>query len=72
MADPQAPRITIALSRPVMLELARMARDSQRSEGALIQEAVEALVQARHSPGIPRYARRIGPITLAAGNRDVR
>jgi len=71
MADRNA-SITIALSQPLRLELARIARNAETTEGALIQQAVEALVQAGHRPEIPRYARRLGPIAIAEDNRPAR
>lgn len=65
MADPTAPNIRIALSQPLMREVAEMARDAQTTEDALVRRAIEALVRAQRGPGIPRFARRLGPIAIA-------
>jgi hypothetical protein len=61
---PQA-SITIALRQPLMVALTQMATEANTTEDALIQRAIEGLVQARLGPGIPRFARRLGPIALA-------
>jgi len=58
------PTITIALPEPLRLELGQMARQAKTSEGELIQQAVESLVQAKRWPAIPRFARRLGPIAI--------
>ncbi len=65
MADPTAPKITVALSQPVMSEPARMAREAETTEAELIHRAIVGLVQARRGSGIPRFARRLGPIAIA-------
>lgn len=64
MADPTASTIRIALSQPLMRELAQMAREAETTEGELIHRAILGLVQARRGPGIPRFARRLGPIAI--------
>jgi hypothetical protein len=56
--------ITIALSERLIIELARMARDAKTTQEELVQKAIEGLVQAHRAPGIPRFARRLGPIAL--------
>ena len=53
---------TIVLPEPLRVELAQLAQKANTSEGALIQRAVEALLQAQPGRGIPRYARRLGPL----------
>jgi hypothetical protein len=65
MADQPELTITITLTPPVRVELARLARDRHASEGELIRGAVEGLVRSERRPGIPRYARRLGPIAPA-------
>lgn len=66
MADRTLPRanITITLSGRVMLELARMAREADTTEDELVCRAIRCLVQAHRGPGIPRFARRLGPLAL--------
>jgi hypothetical protein len=56
--------ITIALPEHLQIELAEMARNAETSEGELVERAVEGLVQAHRGVGIPRFARRLGPIVL--------
>jgi hypothetical protein len=60
------PTITIALPKPLRLELGQIARQAKTTEGELIQQAVESLVQAQRGPAIPRFARRLGPIAIGA------
>ena len=56
------PSITISLSEQLRLELEAMARNAKTSESELVRGAVERLVQANRDVGIPRFARRLGPI----------
>ena len=65
MADHPQANVTIALSQPLMVELTQMARESGATEDELIQNAIMSLLQTRRGPGIPRFARRLGPIALA-------
>jgi hypothetical protein len=67
MADCTFPSatITITLSGRLMLELAQMAREADTTEDDLAHRAIKSLVQAHRSPGIPRFARRLGPLALA-------
>jgi hypothetical protein len=58
------PTISIALPEPLRLELGQLARQAKTTEGELIQQAVEYLVQAQRGPAIPRFARRLGPIAI--------
>jgi hypothetical protein len=58
------PTITIALPARLRLELGQLARQAKTTEGELIQQAVESLVQAQRGPAIPRFARRLGPIAF--------
>jgi hypothetical protein len=67
VADRTLPRATIAitLSGRLMLELAQMACEADTTEDDLVRRAITYLVQAHRGPGIPRYARRLGPLALA-------
>lgn len=58
------PSITISLPEPLRLELEEMARNGKTSEDELIQRAIERLVQAHRGVGIPRFARRLGPMVF--------
>ena len=58
------PSITIALPEPLRIELAEMARNAKTTEGDLVERAVEGLIQAHRGVGIPRFARRLGPIVV--------
>jgi len=57
--------ITIALSGRLMQELVQAAREADTTEAELAHKAIECLVQAHRGPGIPRFARRLGPLALA-------
>jgi len=65
MADHPELTVTITLTPPVRVELARLARDRHASEGELIRHAIEGLLLSERRPAIPRYARRLGPIAPA-------
>jgi hypothetical protein len=67
VADRTLPRanLTITLSERLMLELAQIAREADTTEDDLVHRAIERLVQAHRGPGIPRFARRLGPLALA-------
>jgi len=67
MADRTLPRanITIAVSERLMQELAQMACEADITEDELVNRAIACLVQAHRAPGIPRFARRLGPLALA-------
>lgn len=56
--------MTITLSGSLMLELAQMARKGDTTEDELVHRAIKRLVQAQRGPGIPRFARRLGPLVL--------
>lgn len=58
------PSITISLPEHLRLELEEMARNAKTSESELVQRAVERLVQAQPGVGIPRFARRLGPMVI--------
>src|SRR4029077_3899753 len=66
MADRTLPRanITIAVSEHLMQELAQMACEADTTEDELVNTAIACLVQAHRGPGIPRFARRLGPLAL--------
>ena len=67
MADRTLPRanITITVSGQLMLELAQMAREAATTQDELVYRAIKCLVQAHRGPGIPRFARRLGPLAVA-------
>lgn len=58
------PSITISLPEHLRFELEEMARNAKTSESELVQRAIERLVQAHRGVGIPRFARRLGPMVL--------
>jgi hypothetical protein len=57
-------KITIELSDELMREVAGLAREGQVTEEEVFHEAVGRLLQAHRGPGIPRFARRLGPLAL--------
>jgi predicted transcriptional regulator len=61
--------IAISLDDRVVRELAQLAREAQLSEEALVREAIERLVQSRHAPAIPPFARRLGPLVSEGAAR---
>jgi hypothetical protein len=61
--------ITISLSDGVKLELAQIARDSHVTEDELVERAIRHVLQVHRGPAIPRFARRLGPIAIAGGDR---
>jgi hypothetical protein len=67
MADRSLPgaSITITLSGRLMRELAQRARETDITEEELVRRAINGLVQTPRAPGIPRFARRLGPLALA-------
>ena len=54
----------VTVPEHLRLELARIAREAETSEDEMVRQAIEALVLARRGPGIPRFARRLGPVAL--------
>jgi hypothetical protein len=61
-----AATITIVLPERLQLALAAAARETKTTEQELVQRAIAGVVQAHQGPGIPRFARRIGPIAIDA------
>jgi hypothetical protein len=59
------PRIAILLDDAQSSELARMAQQSHLTEEELLRHVVDQLLRANHAPAVPRYARRLGPLTAA-------
>ena len=55
--------VRIALSEPLRIELTRMARDAQKTEDEIVENGIRSLLQAQRHPAIPRFARRLGPLT---------
>jgi hypothetical protein len=48
-----------------MSKLVQLARDERTSEADLVREGVERVLHSRLAgPGIPRFARRLGPLAL--------
>jgi predicted transcriptional regulator len=62
-------KIALSLDDDVVRELAQLAHEAQVSEEALAREAIERLLQARHAPPVPRFARRLGPLALPGASR---
>ena len=54
--------VRIALSEPLRIELARMARDAKKTEDEIVENGIRSLLQAQRHPAIPRFARRLGPL----------
>ena len=53
-----------------MRELAEVARAEGTTEAELIHEGIERLVHSRLTgPDIPRFARRLGPLTVSEKDR---
>jgi hypothetical protein len=62
--------ISVSLDDGLMLELAQLARDEGTTEAELVREGIERLLHSRlQGPGIPRFARRLGPLALPADDR---
>jgi hypothetical protein len=61
-----AATITIVVPERLQLALAEVAREANTTEEELVQRAIAGVVQAHQGPGIPRFARRIGPIAIDA------
>ncbi|MFI5287763.1 MAG: hypothetical protein ACHQ4F_15815 [Candidatus Dormibacteria bacterium] len=58
--------ITISLDDDLMSELAQVARDERTTEADLVREGIERLLNSRLTGlGIPRFARRLGPLAIA-------
>jgi predicted transcriptional regulator len=62
-------RIALSLDDDIVRELAQLAHEAQVSQEALAREAIEGLLQARHAPPVPRFARRLGPLALPGASR---
>jgi predicted transcriptional regulator len=62
-------RIALSLDDDIVRELAQLAHEAQVSQEALAREAIERLLQARHAPPVPRFARRLGPLALPGASR---
>jgi hypothetical protein len=57
--------ITISLDDDLMAELAQVAHDERTTEADLVREGIERLLHSRLTgPGIPRFARRLGPLAI--------
>lgn len=56
--------LDVTVPERLRLELARIAREADTTEEHLVRRALDALVQARRGPRIPRFARRLGPVAL--------
>lgn len=58
--------LTVSLDEDLMSKLVQLARDERTNEAALVREGVERLLHSRLAgPGIPRFARRLGPLALS-------
>ena len=57
--------ITFSLDDDLMAELTQLAHDERTTEADLVREGVERLLHSRLTgPGIPRFARRLGPLAI--------
>jgi metal-responsive CopG/Arc/MetJ family transcriptional regulator len=57
--------ITISLDDDLMAELAQVAHQERTTEADLVREGIERLLHSRLTgPGIPRFARRLGPLAI--------
>jgi hypothetical protein len=57
--------ITISLESDLMSELTQLAQDEHTTEADLVREGIERLLHSRLTgPGIPRFARRLGPLAI--------
>lgn len=61
-----AAAITIVVPERMQLALAEVARETKMTEEELVQRAIAGVVEAHQGAGIPRFARRIGPIAIDA------
>ena len=55
-------KVAISLEDEELRELARIARDAEMTEEELLRGAIQGLLVPRHTPAIPRFARRLGPL----------
>ena len=63
--DVAVAKITISLDDDLMVKLTQLARDEQTTEADLVREGIERLLHSRLTgPGIPRFARRLGPLAI--------
>jgi predicted transcriptional regulator len=62
-------KIAILLDDDVVHGLAQLAREAQLSEEALVRETIERLVRSQHPPAVPRFARRLGPLSIQRAER---
>lgn len=56
--------IAVPLDDAEVHKLSDLAREARMSEQELIRRTIEGLLLARRGPLVPRYARRLGPLTL--------
>jgi hypothetical protein len=65
--------ITISLDDKLRSELADMAREAGTSEDELIRSSIKQLLEFHRGPaGIPRFARRLGPLALPEGQHPAK
>lgn len=55
-------RIAVSLEDEEVHGLASLAREAGMTEEELVREAIQGLLLSRRTPGIPRFARRLGPL----------
>ena len=56
--------MTIMLDDDEIDELSCQAREARMSEQQLIQQLIRSQLQTGRHGGVPRYARRVGPLVL--------
>jgi hypothetical protein len=63
--------ITITLDDDLAVELADVARREGVTMEDLVREGLERLRHSRLGPGVPQFARRLGPLTVTADDAAV-
>jgi hypothetical protein len=62
VTEPMTEPVWTALPADLRLELANLAVERGTTEGELVQAAVRRFLRSERASGVPRYARRLGPI----------
>ncbi len=69
--DAAMAEITVSVADDLMIELAQLARDEGTTEADLVREGIERLLHSRLTgPGVPRFARRLGPLAIPERHVD--
>lgn len=56
--------MTVQLDDAEVDELSHLARETRMSEQQLIQRLIDSALHTGGNAGVPRYARRLGPLVL--------